>query len=639
MTLPKNVLLRMILPCSVAFAVIVLIDLILWGPQLGWYYDFLNQHRPAPPLAKNIVIIETDYAGGAGTVEPVVLQSTLLTLIEMRSDSLVVQAPIYSSAVPPDDERELQNLVKAITAFGTVSIDESPQKTAVTDPDGKMRRVAPLVYTTAGQAEHLVYRNLKSQVQSAGVAIKPYRILPEFARNAGNKTLFQDARDSLLIDPPHGTQEQTDFIRLPLSAFIEYEFVNDYLQRLLVRAGTMDVYRGLSITQQPTFFGEYARSLRDIMLEAPDPERKQAWLQARGVYFDRVEDFFYGAAVQDVLADYDKRIAAASKDEQRGMLTAQRTELITLFEDIRGTYTEMLQMGARLEAQLQGAFCVMGPVQAGENATVRASAALANALLTVHSIVPGAQFLIVLLSAALACLVVLLLWQLDAFGAGIVGFLCVVSVFLAFSVSFVFTAYWIDPLIPASAVASGALVSFIFAPRPAAPLRFSSTAPVLKPMLIVAIQNTSQSGDTINNAQIVILFQKRVTALFSKSDGIIVGSEKDTMFIAFNLSPAGGASTKTIGTLVDMLHNHQESAAWYMGVDAGEVALSSTAVGYAAFGEVLNRAQTLASLAPRHHARILISGAAYQGLRMAIEELDTLKENDGGEGDSFYQLM
>ncbi|MDR0553621.1 MAG: hypothetical protein LBG76_02310 [Treponema sp.] len=88
------------------------------GPRLGPHYDFLLRYRPAPPLSRELVLIEMKDSGknAEGTknagemVEPMEVTSVLRTLIEMDASALILQVPVLGlSSVGGSAREELLN--------------------------------------------------------------------------------------------------------------------------------------------------------------------------------------------------------------------------------------------------------------------------------------------------------------------------------------------------------------------------------------------------------------------------------------------------------------------------------------------------------------------------------------------------
>jgi class 3 adenylate cyclase len=120
---------------------LILLNFFFSGPRLGPYYDYLIRYRSPPPVSRELVIIETDFATG-GFIEPMTMTGILMTLTELDARALVVQTPILGvsanvssieTELPGrlDEEftllaRNIKNLFLAIQ-MGSVSPEEAEQ--------------------------------------------------------------------------------------------------------------------------------------------------------------------------------------------------------------------------------------------------------------------------------------------------------------------------------------------------------------------------------------------------------------------------------------------------------------------------------------------------------------------------------
>lgn len=268
----------------------------------------------------------------------------------------------------------------------------------------------------------------------------------------------------------------TDFIRIPLSDFINYILLEFDLQRLLWQGDALNMYQNIGIMERPSFLGEYLKSVQNIMLESPKADapseairewlqvlgqRKQLWLHAKSNYFDSVEKFFFSNKAQELLVDYDRRIEAASEQERAG-IQERRKEVEACIVNIRQIYETLIYSGNALQSRLQGSLCIMGPLQKERYPAAFVSAVLANTILTGSVLIECSNIFIVLFSLVCASLMIVLLLRLPPFKIAVFGSLYVFFIFISFSISFVLTSYWIDPFIPTGASTAAGICSLIF---------------------------------------------------------------------------------------------------------------------------------------------------------------------------------
>jgi hypothetical protein len=138
------------------------------GPRLGFYYDFLRSRRPAPPLAREILLIDTGEM-----VEPLSVVSVLNAMIEMDATALIIETPVlgFSSIKTGDIEeiryrfdeefsllgRNIRNLFEAIR-LGSIPPAESARyvgELIELTERGKERLSSALVRQDEGGSERL----------------------------------------------------------------------------------------------------------------------------------------------------------------------------------------------------------------------------------------------------------------------------------------------------------------------------------------------------------------------------------------------------------------------------------------------------------------------------------------------------
>ena len=735
-----------------AAGTVVLLNYLLAGPRLGPVYDFLLDRRPAPPVSRDILLIDT-----GDLIEPGDALPLLLTLAEMDASGLVIQVPVLGLAtgrneseteirrrlddefyllgrnirnlfeairvgsVPPaETERYIESLVelaergkerlssalarrdeegallfdRAAGAFGPVWIAgdlRTPQglvslpmdspwySKPPADWDGKIRRISPVL--PAGTAvgmekpsgpEHVVYAGLKARRKAA----------PE---NAGERLPLSDWSDwsgEILIETVRAGE---GFRRLPLGRFREYEEADRLLAEMLKDAEAYGVFSEIPPEASPLLLYEYARSLREELLEAPGPEKRAAWVYSRAEYFAALDELLYGPTEMTLVNGYEELIATEKlKEEGLNRLMDLRDELIRTFSGLREHDQELRELRGALESALNASFCIMGPP-----AETGPSALLANTLLTGRFIVPatGPYMLVWPLSAA--CLTVFIIVALGSFRALCAGsFLSLLSA-AGFSWSFIISGYWLDPLIPSGAALAGTLVVFFSSfilirrgsrrfnlaygrhinasglkqlirmgrPRPSGTLRAKAA--------IVAIRNgrlpvLEDKEDSLISSRALKIFQQKAAEAFKKAGAVIIGMDGDLVLAAFGSplerivqekSKAGylynddpldrtahNPAVRAAGIITTLIRENREAASWYFGMDTGECAFFwSSLPGYTACGHPVIRARILSSLAPRYKVTVIIT----ESVSGAIQDTPVRKLNAlaaGGEKEYFYEL-
>jgi hypothetical protein len=742
----KTSLVIMLTGLITAAGAVFLLNYLLAGPRLGPFYDFLLDRRPAPPVSRDILLIDT-----GDIIEPGDALPLLLTLAEMDASGLIVQVPVLGLAAGRseseaeirrrlDDEfyllgRNIRNLFEAIrvgsvppaetehyveslvelaergkarlnsalarrdgegallfdraaAAFGPVWIAgdmrvpqglaslplESPwYSKPQADWDGKVRRISPVLpagtENSAG-LEHVVYAGLKAR----------WNAPPE---NPGEEPLLPGWSGEIFIETIRAGGE---FRHLPLIRFREYEEADRTLAEMLKSAEAFGVFSAIQPEASPLLLYEYARSLREELLESPGPEKKAAWVYGRSEYFAALDELLYGPAETTLVNGYEELIATETlKAEGLNRIRELRDELIRTFAGLREHYQKLLALRVTLESALGASFCIMGPP-----AETGPSALLANTLLTGRFIIPADGPCILLWSLSAACLTVFIIFALGSFRALCTGSFLSLLIAAGFSGNFIISGRWLDPLIPAGAALAGALAVFFFSfilirrgsrrfrqayglhvnasclkqlirvgrPRPSETLRSRAAIVAIRNGRLPVLEDTA---DSLTSVRALKTFQQKAAESFRRAGAVIIGMDGDLVLAAlgsplerivqeqsktgarYNDDPldrtAHNPAVRAAGIIAALLRENQEAASWYFGIDIGDCAFFwSSLPGYTACGRPAIRARILSNLASRYKVKVIIT----EPVSGAVQDIPVRKLNalaSGGEKEYFYELL
>ncbi|MDR0624662.1 MAG: hypothetical protein LBG10_09590 [Treponema sp.] len=730
----KTAFLTVLAGITAAAGTAALLWYLLAGPRLGPWYDFLLSRRPDPPMAREILLIDT-----GDIIEPGDALPLLLTLTEMDAGGLVIQVPVLGlssgkseseaeirrrfddefgllgnnirnlfeairvgSVSPAESEQYIESLVElaergkerlsaalvrrdeegalrfeaAAAAFGKVwkagdlrapqglvslPMDSPWYSKPQTDGDGKFRRASPVLPAPADSGagiEHVVYAGLKSRFPGENSGPAP----------GIGEILFEKIRAG------------EGFRRIPLARFREYDEAGRMLALMLKEAETLGIYSNAPPERSPVLLHEYARILRDDMLESPEPEKKAAWIQSRAEYFSGLDEFLYGPAEMALVTGYEDLIATEKLEEEgRRRLEDLRDVLIRTFAGLREQHGKLLELRTSLAEALVSSFCIMGPAVETET-----SAILANTLLTGRFIIPGSAPYIFFWSFSAALLVIVIIFTLGPWKALFTGFFLTLLTAAGFSWSFIISGYWIDPLIPSAAAFAGTLVIFFLylaaIRRGARRFRLAYGPYIgktgLKKLIrggrpepsevlcaraaVVAIRNgelpvlEDRGDDVLAAVRAAGIFQEKAAEFFKKAGAVIIGVDGDLILAAFGsplerIVPEGiktgpccndDPAIRAVGAITGLLTaGSRETASWRFGVDMGECAFFWAGLpGYTARGRPVVRARILSTLAGRYKAKAVISESAGEDLRdIPARKLDLLAAQGGKE--YFYELL
>jgi len=475
-------------------------------------------------------------------------------------------------------------------------------------------------------------------------------------------------------------------------------------------------------------------------------ERKLAWIEARNRYFSSLEEFLYGPSEMNLVRGYEEIIASESWEtsnlgEEAGIarIVEMRDSLIRTFIELRFKCNEVLEYRRKLESAVALSFCILGrssmepnaieqkaagsfaaaaPLSRGTGADqgivrgavqgvtrfikdsirsaffwtnptdTEASALLANSILTGRVVKPGGDVYLLLSALLCALLVCILIRSYNPVYTLIASVLLILLAGIGFSLSFILSGIWLDPLVPVAAASAGALISFTWAliararygrqfrlafgpnishsclrsvihagrplPHQALTVRTAVVA-VKKAGPAFAINTT----DTRASAQAILAFLEKASELFKKAGGTVIGTEGDIVMISFgsplervflggkrkvspyedNIHAKSAPALRAVDIIYEIV-KRSDCASWQFGLDLGDCTFAWTAVsGYLALGSPVQKAKLLSRLAGRHKARIVISNSVNEALPdLAVKKLDVLKGADGVGEEPYYRL-
>jgi hypothetical protein len=517
---------------------------------------------------------------------------------------------------------------------GISSLYSSGYSIGIPDSDGKYRRIAPELVTESGTSEHIVWSALKKRYRTVDFPVS------------------LDENGAVLFEKPKNEQR---FREIPLSLFLEYDDLDKTLYRLLIEGVSLSNSGGLAPDKYPAFLYENAQQSRDDLLLNTRTGQKERWIAGRNAYFAALDDFFDGTVEKNIAESFDRLIVEEKLDEKgAARIVLMRDAELQKYNIAQEIWVQLKEIRERLGNALANSFCILGHgrVARGEGGTFSGmdiSAVLANSILTGNAITPtdNNDALIYTVIATLAVIFIL-------FRTGpVLSFFSALSlsaaVFILFSLRFVMSGQWLDPLIPAGTVFAASLSSLlcsVFARRgmalrlrryfgaivPAGTLRklIKTNKPLPEknktvPCAIVAVYNPNLNSAA--NKQNPLLaaeagkeFRAEVCAAFFKEGGVIVSGSNDTILVSFG-SPlqrlagedcsAGKLANKAARLIAALPPAQAKSAPWCFGLDYGECGFDWLPPGgYTAFGKAAVRARLLARVCVRYKVKALAGEAA-----------------------------
>ena len=647
-------------------------------------------------------LFEAIKTGSVAPTESARFVGELVELSEKGKERLI-------SALVRRDEGAVLNMEKAAAFFGHarrpgdlqvqliragegerpgVLAERNEYSKAKADLDGVLRRVTPIMTApelsenTAGERtlEHIIYAALKTRFRESNIEAGKYG--PVLAMRDGpdktSRIIPLDRNGAVLFEKPH---KDEDFRRIGISVFLAYDEADRSLRRLLSEGEALGIFQTVEGENNPCILYDYALSIREEPASTfpdGDEEKKIFWVGARHRYFSNLEDFLYGPVEMTLVKGYEEIIASEFKDESPNAeaellkMSEMRNSLMRTFANIRAKHEEVVKLREKLEAALSLSFCILGNTQ-----DVEASALLANSILTGRVVKPGINkylFLGSLLTAFIVCLFIKKRGPLSSLGTGLLFCLLFAA---GFSLYFIFTGFWFDPLVPAASCWTGVLVSILWAliakgrhsrrfrqafgpyiSRPYLKSVIKAGKPIQSQIInaraaIVAVKNADSS---VRHAKQVLSFQENAADIFKKAGGVIAGTEEDLITVCFGSPPeriflasqketspyenninANAAPALRAVDLVSEIARLSECASWNFGIDTGNCAFAWSALsGYIVLGAAVQQARIFSRIAGNYNARIIVSGAIMEAMDLPLKKLDELKAKNIKE--PFYRL-
>jgi hypothetical protein len=484
-----------------------------------------------------------------------------------------------------------EDFLRAISVFGNyLEANSNPRL----DNDGRLRRVGLI----DDGVEHPVYRKLESRYAVSRIESIDQRQILWLRTHEGNDIDIPLDRNGNIITPWN-----SNFRRVDLDLFIKYELAARAMHSALEEANELRAFSQISPDRIPLFIADNALLLLDELLESPNNENRSAWIMSRTNYFNSLDDFFNSPEAAE-----------------------------EIFASTREIYTELKTLHTILKNELAMSLCIIGPPLNSQY-----SALLANALITGSHIKPVNEMTVILWSiiASLAVLfVVFLLRPLILLPLGLF-----LSIFAAavFGTLFIFSSYWIDPIIVLYSSSAGIFVLFL---SKSAYLRYRARAfrmayrtcvskDVLKTLItagrpglsevsvsfacVIAIRDFNLLGregneKSQNAGKARRAFYAMARREILKVKAVIAGFEGDTVFACFGspLVKSDNPTYEACAFVGKLLKN--EKILWRFGIDSGECAFFwSPETGFSVNGRPAIRAKVLASRTARFQLRALIT--------------------------------
>ncbi|MDR2467379.1 MAG: hypothetical protein LBD22_00260 [Spirochaetaceae bacterium] len=431
----KIIIGRLMVPGIAAGAVLMLLVHAGTGTSFGAEYDFLSSFRQNPPIAREILIIDTSNGAVEQVIPPSVAAHVVMTLSEMSAGSLVLLAPLLGggggeqaggsellyhfdeefktitgnirnlfdgirlgSIAPQDASRfvsETQRLTeqskerllraairseeagalrleKAMSVFGKVFIPADARLTVVnTSGETPVGGIHTAGYSRVFADQDGRLRRIVPYIQGEDATI-------EHVVWTALKTTKPNTREIEAMLDLSGAllveipKGADDFRTIPLKLFLEYDDLDKTLYRLLAAEMSFARYGDISPDRYPPFLYERAAEIQERLLDEHNDALKARWVDMRTAYYAALGNFFSSELRQQIELSFEKLIAEEKLDAAgTEKLIALRDAELKKYDIVREVYQELTSIREMLMLALNNAFCLLGSIEGSVDETAR----------------------------------------------------------------------------------------------------------------------------------------------------------------------------------------------------------------------------------------------------------------------------
>ncbi|MDR0388787.1 MAG: hypothetical protein LBH73_01810 [Spirochaetaceae bacterium] len=556
------------------------------------------------------------------------------------------------------------------------------------DRDGRLRRVAPVLYSGGEEREHIAYAALKKLLKVHTAWRNELGLVLQSAESAGDIFVPLDSQGALIFEAPGN-----GFVVLELAALLEYVELDRELYRRLQEMLKAGYFDSLEPETYPVFLYEFAQAAREEFFAQGGADREEAWLGLRTKYLESLAELFSGPVESSLVSGYEELIGQKEIAEQgRESLRALRDQLIASFAETRLVYERLSALRETLLDRLFDSFCVLGPAGPfssggpGANPTdSEAALLLANSILSGALVSPAEDIELFFWALSSALIAAFFVRKGGIVRALVPGIFLAVLAFSAFSSALIFGARWIDPLVPCAAVFSAslfsALTALVIQNHKRRVIRRAYAPYASKPALRQVLKTGRPRPEEVQSARALVMavryagvpeaspaaaaeslrvYREEAGALLKKAGAVLSGCDGDLVLAVFasplSLGKEKGRRKKgpadpldrALLLALDFLRGPGINRAWRFGLDTGECAFGYAEIaGYSVLGPPVVSARLLSSLTRRYNARFLVSCrvksrlenmAFMPGPPPEFKKLDVMVERESGKEEEFFAL-
>ncbi len=664
-----NQLLRILFALVVSVALSLLPGGDTPSPE-GVYFDALMRVREAPPVARELLLIESPERDPS--LPPPI--EVIWTLAELGAERALLpsawlgrdgsaspeaagpEPATRDSAIPSgvdsrlDEEFNLidENVAELFEAIRLGSI--RPE-----DADRFVAQLRRLVADSEARIREELQRSSDSAALSVERMIEVFsgdRLGTELSRMGISLPEFSSA---LAVPLGPGDGRELPFRRLPYASLTRYIFLVNRLETGLSALDEAGYFEDIDPRSRPGIMGDHVESLREAFYRRPTEDRATAWRETADGYFTAVATLLSeereARLVEQLVRQPGTADGGELQEERTAQIGAMTQELSTAFAALREDYVSVMALRNEIAGAVGGSFVIFEDA-VGDGRAV----ALNSVLVDTYLMAPIGWKRVLLLTAA-GLLVALILAPFHAATAIAVLPAALLAGAGIFPALFLSADIWIDPASIATVLIGSAVAVILGAllsqwsveraltgraadrlPRPLLKRTLrrggipKGTRGRRRAVVVVMEPDTGPDGGEATETE---SFHRAISRRIRTLGGTVLGEEGNTVIACFETPPAGGESPEHRQWSVDarlarhaylaleelLLACSGEGVSVHCGVDIGELIFYLSPIdGYRATGSPVTYARRLCGLTRKYRRQLLIGAELVSALSDAAEQ-------------------
>lgn len=340
------------------------------------------------------------------------------------------------------------------------SADKNGFVNVIIDPDGKRRRLNPLVFIDGDAYTQLVFTTVLDWLGNPEVSVSKTKVSLHDAK-LGDKTIRidipLDKDGNMLINWPQKTFNDS-FFHVSIYELVNYKRSIDKLSSLFASLELRDAWQiaWQILSANPVYPITEEKKRVDYnlnrALEIQNEDATNEYVEAMEDWIESIDDFFqqnYDIIVLDVL----ENIANNAEEQQAELLLQEASSFSQLYDDVLQSFSIIKTNKALLKERLEGSLCIIGYSGTGttdigatpfdkEYINVGTHASFANTIFQQDFLQESSQLIDIIFTLLIPLAFYFIAMHLNSTRLGISGILAIILCIIIPLFIFKFTGYY-----------------------------------------------------------------------------------------------------------------------------------------------------------------------------------------------------